>query len=392
MPLRYRGFAAPGFEGVAAAFEANFVERGEVGAAFAAVVDGRTVVDLWGGLADQEAGRPWRHGTLQVVFSGTKGLVAVCLAMLVDRGQLDPDTPVCRYWPEFAAAGKEHVLVNQIASHRARLPGIRTKLVREDILDDERMAALLAAQPQEGDQRAADVYHALTYGWLCGELIRRVDGRSVGRFFADEVAEPLDLEIWMGLPAGLEERVSTLRYADDWGNNLFDDERLSADELLGCVWNNPPLFPPDHVPWNTRAFHAAEIPGAGGIGTARSIARLYGCLARGGEQDGVRLVSQSTLERAQTCLARRRDPLFDEPAAFGLGFELQTERQALGPADDAFGHCGAGGSAHGAWPTERVGFSYCMNEMRDDQQADRRPHALLKALRAAVRDRPETVS
>ena len=126
-----------------------------------------------------------------MVFSGTKGLVAICLAMLVDRGQLDPDAPVCRYWPEFAEAGKERVLVNEIASHQARLPGIRTKLVLEDILDDDRMAALLAAQPQEGDPRAADVYHALTYGWLCGELIRRVDGRSVGRFFAEEVAEPL---------------------------------------------------------------------------------------------------------------------------------------------------------------------------------------------------------
>ncbi len=378
--MRIEGFIAPGYEAVVDEFERNFTERGEVGAAFAAVHDGRVVVDLWGGLADKQSGRPWEEDTLQVIFSGTKGLVAVCLLMLIDRGQLDPAAPVCRYWPEFAAAGKEHITVAEIASHQARLPGIRTPLAEGDILDDVRMAQLLAAQAPETDPRAANVYHALTYGWLCGELIRRIDGRSVGRFFAEEVAGPLGLEIWIGLPEELEHRVSTLSYGPHWGRSSFTDSELADDPLLSCVWANPVVFPEGRMPWNSRAFHAAELPASGAIGTARSMAKLYERLVG----EGASLLTRATVELGRRCLTRRQDPLIDELMAFSIGFELQTELGTFGPPPTGCGHTGAGGSVHGAWPDERVGFSYCMNEMRDDQDVDPRAQALLSALYEAI--------
>jgi CubicO group peptidase (beta-lactamase class C family) len=372
------GFVAPGFEPVAAELARSFSERGELGAAFAAVHDGEPVVDLWGGLADRPAGRPWQEDTLQVIFSGTKGLVAICLLLLIDRGRLELEAPVARYWPEFAAAGKEAVTVRALVSHTARLPGLTTPVEREELTDDVRMAELLAAQPQLEDPRAAHAYHALTYGWLCGELVRRIDGRSVGRFFAEELAGPLDLEIFIGLPEELEPRVSRLEVAENWGATpATRPETIEGDALMRAVWGNPPILGAAGFPWNDRSYHAAEIPGAGGIGTARSIAKLYGSLER--------LISAEVLERGRTVLERRREPLLDEPQAFGIGFECQTEALLLGPPPDAFGHGGAGGSMHGAWPTERVGFSYAMNLMRDDQpEGDERPRALLGALHACV--------
>jgi CubicO group peptidase (beta-lactamase class C family) len=379
------GHVADGLEAVREAFADNLRHRGELGAAFAVTCDGEAVVDLWGGCADGAGARPWRPDTLQVIFSGTKGLVALCLLILVDRGALDMQAPVSRYWPEFGAEGKRGIRVLDVASHRAALPGIRAALEPDEILDDRRMAALLAAQPAETDPRAASAYHPLTYGWLCGELIRRVDGRSVGRFFAEEVAEPLGLEIWIGLPPDLEPRVSQLAYAPDWGSgDGWDPEEIDRDELLSRVLNNPSLFPPGRIPWNRAAWHRAEIPGAGGIATARSVARLYGCLALGGELEGVRLLSAGTLERGRRALSHRWDPLARAHQAFAFGFEVQTSLSPLGPAPDAFGHRGAGGSVHCAWPSLRAGLSYAMNLMRDTGEVDPRGKALLDAAHAAL--------
>jgi CubicO group peptidase (beta-lactamase class C family) len=375
------GFAAPGFEQVTEAFERNFTDRQDKGAAFAATVDGRLVVDIWGGFADQEAGRPWREETLQLLFSGTKAFVALCLLMLVDRGRLELERPVADYWPEFAAQGKGAILVREVLSHRGRLPGVHDALTEADLLDPVAIASRIAAQPPETDPRAAFVYHALTFGWICAELLRRIDGRSIGRFFADEVARPLELEIWIGLPPELEGRTSTLTLSDNWGNSPTTNPRLvnEDDPLFRSIWANPPLF---SIPlaWNKPALHQAEIPAGGGIGTARSIARLYGCLARGGELDGVRLLSERTLELGRRELARGQEPFTDKVMVFGVGFQLQTPQHHLGPPRLAFGHDGAGGGMHGAWPRERAGFSYVMNELRDTDEPDPRNAALLRAL------------
>jgi CubicO group peptidase (beta-lactamase class C family) len=375
------GFVAPGFSVVADEFERNFSERGELGAAFAVVIDGEPVVDLWGGLADDASPTPWERDTLQLVFSGTKGFVAVCLLWLIERGFLDLDEPVCRYWPEFAAHGKDRVRVRELVSHTARLPAVETPLAESDLTDPQRLASLLAGQEQARDRRADFVYHALTYGWLCGELIRRIDGRSVGELFADEVAAPLDLELWIGLPAEFEERVSTLQYGPEWHRHSAAAAAGHAkDDLVRPIAENPPFLPAGHIPWNTRAFHAAEIAGAGAIGTARSIARLYGCLARGGEIDGVRILRSTTIDLGRAQISRGLDPYSTELMAFGVGFALQTERRPFGPPADAYGHGGAGGSAHCAWPSHRVGISYAMNQMRNDPAGDPRSEALLRAL------------
>jgi CubicO group peptidase (beta-lactamase class C family) len=375
------GWVAPGFEPVRDAFAANFDGGTELGAAVAVTYEGEPVVDLWGGIADETTGRPWGVDTLQVLFSGTKALVALCLLMLVDRGQLDLEAPVSRYWPEFGAQGKRHLKVAELVSHRARLPGVRTPLSEDDVTDGERLAALLADQPAEPDPRARTAYHAFTFGWLCGELLRRIDGRTVGRFFADEVAAPLGLEVWIGLPANDKSRVSVIRYGPQWGQRLaLDGDAFAADPLLASVWGNPPMFPADHIPWNRSDWHAAEIPGAGGIGTARSVARLFGCLARGGELGGVRLLSDAVLLDGRRERSRRWDELHDGPDTFAAGFQLQTELHPFGPPPDAFGHRGAGGSVHCAWPTQRVGISYAMNQLDDQAQVDPRSARLLEAL------------
>jgi CubicO group peptidase (beta-lactamase class C family) len=375
-----QGYVIEGFEGVAEAFERNFVEQREIGAAFAAYVDGTPVVDLWGGVADRRKHVPWREDTLVGVFSGTKGFVAVCLLLLLERGQLALDEPVCRYWPEFGAAGKEGILVRDLVSHRAGLAGLLTPVTVEEATDDQRMARLLAAQAPiwapEGEPR----YHAITFGWLCGELVRRVTGRSIGRFFQEEIAAPLGLEAWIGLPRQHERRVAVLERGE-----AFPREGTTADvdKSAWSVSSNPPRFSGKELAGNLRRWRAAEIPATNGITTARSLARLYGCLARGGELYGVRLLASETIERGRRCLARGHDPLVGE-LAFATGFQVQTGKMPFGPPTDAYGHGGAGGSVHGAWPSLRTGFSYTPNLLASVSTTDPRAEALLAALHTAV--------
>ena len=368
------GFVAAGFDDVAYEFARNFSERGELGAAFAVVEDGVLVLDIWGGIADRSTGRVWREDTLQLVFSGTKGFVAICVLIAIERGLLALDAPVARYWPEF---GKEHIRVRDVVSHTARLPGVTAPVSIDEFAVADHMMRLLEVQAPSEDPRAGICYHAFTYGWLCGELIRRVDGRTIGRFFAEEVATPLELELWMGLPAEQEDRVSTLELASGWPTSLpLRPETHATDPLARSIWGNPHTLDRDAFPWNTRAYHAAEIPAVGAIGTARSIARLYGSLDR--------LLSPETLELAQRPLADGWDAVHGTRRRFGVGFALQDDSRSLGPPAEAFGHGGAGGSVHGCWPEHRVGFSYAMNLMRDDEPVDPRAQSLLAALHRSL--------
>ncbi len=362
-------FVAAGFERVAEEFERNFSERGDHGAAFAAFVEGEPVVDLWGGVADERTGEPWREDTMQVVFSGTKGFVAVCLLLLLERDELELDEPVARYWPEFSDA---RVVVRDAVSHTAALPGLRTPLTLDDLPDYERMAQLLADAEPFWEPGTRIAYHPLTYGWLCGELVRRASGRSVGRFFTEEVASSLELELWLGLPEELEPRVARLRRHADYRSSAGD----ATGPLQDLVYANPPFLTGEEFPWNERRFHASEIPAVNAIGTARSIARLYGELPK--------FLGDETLRLGTTRLAEGRCAVTDWPYAFGVGFELQTEMRPFGPADDGFGHTGAGGSVHGAWPSLRTAFSYSMNELRA-AEGDERARSLLAALHEAVR-------
>lgn len=343
---------AAGFERVAEEFVG--LER----SAFAAVIDGELVVDLW-------SGPDWSDDTLVLVFSGTKGLVAVCLLLLIEQEQLELDAPVARYWPEFR---HRDVLVRHVVSHTAGLPGLRPPPSAEDILDPELMAARLAAEPPVWPAGRHLAYHALTFGWLCGELLRRIDGRTLGRFFAEEIATPLDLELWIGLPTLLEPRVAELTRAPDYGVTVLGDEPAPLLEAL----YGPMLH---RFVWNDPAYHAAEIPAANGIGTACSLARLYGRLGE--------ILQPETIRLGRTELSRGVCAVTRFPYAFGVGFELQTELKALGPPTTAFGHTGSGGSSHGAWPDERVGFSFTTSELHASASDDR-ARRLLAALHACL--------
>jgi CubicO group peptidase (beta-lactamase class C family) len=306
--------------------------------AFAATKDGELVVAH--GRIDQPA----------LIFSGTKGLVAMCLLLLIERGQLDLGAPVSSYWPEFR---HRDVLVRHVVSHTAGLPGLRPSPTAEELLDPARMAARLAVEPPIWQAGKLLAYHALTFGWLCGELLRRIDGRTVGVFFAEEFARPLELELWIGLPAQIEPRVARLERAPDFAVAGVPGPLLEA--LYGPMLHG--------FPWNAPAFHAAEIPAANAIGTARALALLYGRLET--------ILRPETIRLGRTELSRGVCAVTALPYAFGVGFELQTERGALGPPAGAFGHTGSGGSAHGAWPDERVGFSYLPTLLRRSDTDDR---------------------
>jgi CubicO group peptidase (beta-lactamase class C family) len=310
-----------------------------VNGAFAATRDGELVVER--GPIDEPA----------LIFSGTKGLVAMCVLLLIERGELALDAPVTRYWPEFRHAD---VLVRHVVSHTSGLAGLRPSPTADDLLDGARMAARLASEPPLfAPPGETLVYHALTFGSLCGELVRRIDGRTVGTFFADEFASPLGLELWLGLPPEVEPRVARLERAPDYSVSGEPGPLLEA--LYG------PLL--DAWRWNEPAFHRAEIPAANAIGTARSLALLYGRL------DAV--LSPQTIELGRTERSRGVCAVTGFPYAFGVGFELQTELGALGPPPNAFGHTGSGGGSHGAWPDERVGFSYLPTLLRTSATDDR---------------------
>jgi CubicO group peptidase (beta-lactamase class C family) len=374
------GTVAPEFEGVRRVFAQNFAEGLEAGAAFSAWRGGTKLVDLWGGLADRHSGRSWRKDTLQLIYSGSKGLTAICMLMLIDRGQLALDDSVNRHWPAF---GKPEILARHILSHTSRLAGIEEPTTWEDMLDDRLMARKLERQHPFSDPRATLTYHPVTYGWLCGELLRQVDGRSLGTFFAEEIARPLELEIWFGLPAQHESRVATLEGDGVWGyvsKNLIvpNEKQRAADPLQSAIWYNPPLFGPDFAKWNAASLHAIEMAGAGAIGTPRSIAKLYSVLASGGAP----LVRVGTMRIGVRTLSDGWDALSAKWRRFGAGFALQTETKQFGPPADGFGHGGAGGSVHGAWPSHGVGFSYAMNRLIDGE--DLRAPRLLAALHAGV--------
>jgi CubicO group peptidase (beta-lactamase class C family) len=378
------GFVAPGFEGVTEEFARNLEHRNELGAAFAAVVDGVPVVDLWGGLSDPHRIVPWRRDTLVCIFSGTKGLVATCLLILLERGKLELDAPVCRYWPEFAAAGKEGIRVRHVVSHQAGLPGLAVPVTADDAADHVRMAALLADQAPVHEPGSRLWYHAMTFGWLCGELVRRVDGRTLGGFFREEVAARLGLDAWIGLPEEYESRVAVLVPAAEFGERRSALPDAEDNDIASSIWMNPPRFSADPLPANTPLWHRAEIPASNALATARAVALLYGCLANGGTVDGIQLLQPHSIERGTTLLSRGVDPYLEEEFAFGVGFQLQTPAGRFGPVDDAFGHPGVGGSVHGAWPATRTGFSYVTNAPHASAGHDPRADALLTALAGAL--------
>ncbi len=383
--MEAQGEVAPGFETVREAFAGNFTQHGEVGAACAVYYRGERVVDLWGGFADPETERPWKRDSLQLVFSATKGIVATCVLRLAERGEVDLNAPVARYWPEFAAEGKESIPVRWLLCHKAGIPIIDAPLTREEVYAWDPVVEALARQEPAWDPGTAHGYHARTFGWALGELVRRVTGRSIGCFFQDEIAKPLGLDFWIGLPEELEPRVTrVLPPPDDPepGKSVESIlELLGPESLLQRVLTGPSnLFGYDEM-WNTRALHAAEIPSSNGICDARSLARFYAALI--GEVDGIRLLQPDTVEQARSTQAEGPDKVIFLPSRFGLGFMLPPMLGAdVGPA--SFGHPGAGGSLGFADPEHDLSFGYVMNQMHMGLSGDARSAALVKALYACL--------
>jgi CubicO group peptidase (beta-lactamase class C family) len=383
------GTTAPGFESVRDTFDANFAKGLEIGASFSAYHRGEKVVDLWGGTADVATNRPWDERTLALVFSTTKGATAICANKLAQEGALDVDAPVAKYWPEFAAGGKSDIPVKFLLSHQAGLAWVDGEMTLDEALSWDPVVDALAQQVPHYEPGSQHGYHATTYGWLVGELIRRVSGKSVGAYFHDEVAAPLGLDFWIGLPESEEARVAPLvgGLADPAINADPEVRKLIADIMGPDTVLGKALFAPggafaDPEVWNSRALHAAEVPAANGIGDARSLARMYAACI--GTVDGVRLLTDGQLRLATTQLTTGPNTvLLDMDIQFGLGFMLRSSLIELG-GTRSFGHFGAGGSVGWADPDADLSFGYVMNRMDMGLAGDGRSYDLIHACYAAI--------
>jgi len=349
----------PGFEHVAKSF-AEAIQIGG-GGALAVEVNGVVTLDVVAGSLPDE--RPWEASTPCLIFSGTKGLVAAAVNLLIGRGKISLGTRLVEFWPEFGSGGKAEVTVGHVLAHTAGLPGVAVEDF--DVSDQVALAALLAASPPL-TPIGLPTYHALTFGTLCDAIIRRVEGRSAGRFVADEICAPLGLEVWIGAPASVVERAAVPYQAADF--QLAADLAPSPDPRLRFVYGG--------LARDWSQLLSVEIPAANAVATARSLARFYSSLINGGLG-----LEPATLRRE---LSAGPDVLSGRQLRFGAGFELTGTPSFLGPVSDAFGFTGSGGSTHGVWPSRGVSFSFCMTEMQPEN-TDRRASSILESLELATR-------
>jgi CubicO group peptidase (beta-lactamase class C family) len=388
---RIEGSCDPRFADVAREFERNFTERGEVGASVCLTLHGEKLVDLWGGIADPASGRPWERDTVGIVFSCTKGAVALCAHLLASRGALDLDAPVAEYWPELARRGKERATVRMLLDHSLGVPAIQTPVKPGGACDWDYMVGLVEAQEPFWQPGTRGGYHMLTFGWTVGELVRRVSNKSLGTFFREELAEPLGVEFWIGTPEHVEPRVApVIPFKPAPGEPLgeFTTQLLADRESIQALSILNPLFEP-----NARATHAAEIGGAGGISNARGLAGLYAPFACGGAVGGRRYVDAVSLARmGEVAMASHQDATLLLPTRFALGFmkSMDNRRRAPGDRDSAilgssaFGHVGAGGSIGFADPREELSFGYSMNRMGKGLLLNERGQSLVDAAYRAL--------
>ncbi|MEU0717696.1 serine hydrolase domain-containing protein [Streptomyces lavendulocolor] len=381
-----RGTVQPGFEQVRDAFLRNFQRRGERGAAVAVYRDGRKVVDLWAGTRDVDGTAPWAVDTAQVVRSATKGVAAAVPLLLHQRGQLDLDAPVGTYWPEFKAAGKERALVRHLLSHQAGVPALDRPLTPAGAADLAAAADAVASQAPAWEPGTEHGYHPHTYGFLLGALVQRVTGRTLGRWVAEEIARPLGLDLWIGLPEDEAHRVGRIgpvAEPADGGALKLRPKRSVADayadpgSLTRRAFGAVDPAPDENDP----AYRAAELPASGGISTARALARFYAATL--GPVDGHRLFAPATLAMARTEEAAGPDRVLVVSTRFGLGYMLHGPACPL-LSPGSFGHPGRGGSLGLADPESGIALGYVTNGMRKGVTADPRAQALVRAVRAAI--------
>src|SRR2546421_2107172 len=392
------GFCDPRFERVAQEFERNFQQRDELGASVCVTLEGERVVDLWGGIAHPDSQAPWVEDTLSIVWSATKGATALCAHILASRGLLDLDAPVIRYWPEFGQAGKETIPVKMLLNHQSGLAAISEPVPPGGLYDWEFMVKALEKQEPFWKPGTMHGYHGFTFGWLVGELVRRVSGKSLGTFFREEVVEPLGLDFWMGLPETHENRVAPIIPADPPDPSgpvspmmmAIAMDQTSLQAILMFNTGSYMLPGPDGVfGFNTRDAHAAEFGSVGTLTNARGLAGMYAPLANGGSLNSVSLVSRDTVARmGAVSSASSLDASILLPTRFTLGYAksvdnrrvpIATEDDSLILSEEAFGHPGFGGALGFADPVANMSFGYAMNRMGQGIGLNARGQSLVDA-------------
>jgi CubicO group peptidase (beta-lactamase class C family) len=374
-----KGFCAPAFEGVREIFEQSLQSGEEVGAAVSVVRHGETVVDLWGGYKEKEKIAPWEKDTIVCCMSSSKGIAAICMMMAVDRGLIDLDAPVARYWPEFAQNGKESLPVRYVLDHRAGLPYIED-LGPGAFFDYDAVVAQLAKQKAVWEPGTVAAYHVVTQGYLLGEILRRVTGKTIGAFFRSEISEPLSVDFNIALTPEEQARCAHFIVAEE----LFRARHMEPPTILSRGFDQFPAGPMDDV-LNSKEWRGADIASGSGHGNARALARLWGAVANGAVLDGVRLMSPESLKLLATMQHDMVEIRHNRVYRQGLGLVLNSPpTMGFGPNPNAFGHGGIGGSLGFADPDNAIGFGYSPNRMHNGPDAGPRAGRLVGATYAAL--------
>jgi CubicO group peptidase (beta-lactamase class C family) len=374
-----QGYCEDRFKSVKEAFQRNFENDLEVGASFAVTIDGKHVIDLWGGYADAEKTRPWEKDTIVNVYSTTKVMTSICIHILADRGLLDLEAPVAKYWPEFAQAGKENLPVKYLLSHTSGLAGWDKKFRTKKLYNWDLMVELLAAQKPWWEPGTKSGYHTVTFGYLLGELIRRITKKTVGTFFREEVAEPLKADFYIGVPEEQFGRIANLIPPPPIDLSSFGE--IDPKSVAMRSLTNPMI---DVLETRTKEWRMAEIPAANGHGNARSVSRITAALAYGGQLDGVHLLSEIEIRKSIEEQSYGTDLVLNTPIRFGLGWGLQSKELPLGPNENLFYWGGYGGSVVIVDLDEKMSIAYVMNKMVATLTGDPRSENLITALYQAL--------
>jgi len=378
MSMDVHGNCDEKFASVRDAFSNNLETGADVGATFAATIDGEVVIDLWGGYQDKEKTIPWEKNTIVNVYSTTKTMAALTMLMLADRGEIDFYQPVASYWPEFSANGKESVEVRHIMSHSAGLAGMDTWVNEDEIYDQDRIASLLAAQAPWWEPGIVSGYHSLTQGYLQAEIVKRVTGQTLGTFFAEEVAGPLGADFYIGVPPEKDDLVCTI---------IPDpkpmDESAAPDK--GTIAYRTFAKPAVEASWAAHeGWRRAEIPAANGHGNARAVARIHAILANGGVADGKRFLSDEGVNRIFDVQTEGKDLVLQIPIRFGMGFGLNSDIMPLSPNPNTCFWGGWGGSLAVIDTDAHLTAAYVMNQMAQTLMGDTRVAPLLQGFMAGA--------
>ncbi len=371
--IEIRGYCEERFEPVKKVLAQNIESGSDIGTSFAATIDGKFVIDIWGGYTDAAQTREWERDTIVNVFSTTKVMSVLCVLMLIDRGFIDLDSPVANYWPEFSQSGKEQLPVRYLLSHTAGLPGFNKVIKMETLYNWEEIVNILAAQTPSWEPGTRSGYHSITQGYLLGELVRRVTGKTIGTFFREEISDPLNADFYIGLSEQHDSRVADLIAPPPIPNQLMENN----EELRAARGFFNPVLPIEKC--LTREWRNAEIPAANGHGNARSVARIGAAIACGGELDGVHLLSLKTIEKAIEEQSYTKDLVIQIPIRWGLGFGLNSKEIRLGRNQRAFCWGGAGGSSLVMDLDEKISYAFVMNKMTNTLLGDARSANLGRA-------------